>query len=283
VIDFPIIDSHVHFWNPANPAYAWLADAPALNRQFLPADYRTAAGQQQVDGIVFIECDSQQPQAEADWVTSLAADEPRIQGIVAQAAIENGAAVKDELAQLANNYLVKGIRRLIQSEPDPEFCIQPQFVSGVQLLAEFSLSFDLCIYHHQLANTTELVKQCPEVQFVLDHIGKPNIREQQFDPWKEQLTTLSELPNVACKVSGLVTEADMENWQPEDLRPYIAHVLEQFGFPRVMFGGDWPVVTLAGTLDRWMALLWSEVQGCSEHERRQLFHDNAIEFYRLRQ
>lgn len=280
-MDVPIVDTHVHFWDPGHLTYDWLAEAPALNRSFLPADYVPACGDKQVQRMVFVECDSQQPQQEADWVTSLAAAEPRIQGIVAKATLEDGTEAYDDLAKLAENSLVKGIRRLIQSEPDPDFCIQPQFVAGVKLLAEFNLSFDLCIYHQQLASTIQLVQQCPEVRFVLDHIGKPNIKEQQFDPWKAELTQLSQLPNVACKVSGLMTEADMEHWQPADLRPYIGHVLETFGFDRLMFGGDWPVATLAGTLDGWLDVLWSEVQGCSEGERKKLFHDNATDFYRL--
>ena len=187
----------------------------------------------------------------------------------------------DALDRLAEIPEVKGVRRMIQLEPDLEFCVRPEFVRGVQLLERYGLSFDICISHIQMANTIELVRQCPNVQFVLDHIGKPDIAAGLMEPWKAELAELARIPNVRCKLSGTVTEADHEGWTPNDLRPYIDHVVESFGFDRVMFGGDWPVVLLAAPYTRWVETLESALSGSSEDELRMVFRDNAIEFYRL--
>ena len=280
--NFPIVDTHVHLWDPEYLSYPWLEEVPALNRSFLLPDYRTAYGTLDIEAMVFLECDVHPDDGlkETEWVTVLAADEPRIKGIVAGAPLENGESARPVIEVLADNPLVKGVRRLIQSE-SIEFCVQPDFVKGVQILEEFGLSFDLCIYHPQLANTIELVKQCPNVQFILDHIGKPDIENQLFDPWKREIQTLAELPNTFCKISGMVTEASHENWTPADLKPYIEHVIECFGFDRVIYGSDWPVSTLAAEYQGWFATLNWAVEGCSDDERNRLFHDNAVGFYRL--
>ena len=280
--NFPIVDTHVHLWNPENLSYPWLEEIPALNRSFLLPDYRTAYGTLEIEAMVFVQCETHPDDGlkETEWVTALVADEPRIKGIVGWAPLENGDGARSVLEVLADNPLVKGVRRLIQSE-SLEFCVQPDFVKGIQMLEEFGLSFDLCIYHPQLANTIELVKQCPNVQFILDHIGKPDIENQNFEPWKREIQTLSELPNTFCKISGMVTEASHENWTPADLKPYIEHVIACFGFERVIYGSDWPVSTLATEYQRWFETLNWAVEGCSDDERSRLFHDNAVGFYRL--
>src|SRR4051812_47123449 len=156
--DFPLVDTHLHLWDLGHLRYPWLAGVPPLNRNHLIADFRRACGPVSVAKMVFVQCDCDpaQSQAEADWVTKLADVDPRIRGIVAQAALENGGAVEPDLARLAANPLVKGIRRLIQSESDDAFCLRPGFVDGVQRLHGHGLSFDLCISHRQLANTIKL-------------------------------------------------------------------------------------------------------------------------------
>ncbi|MGD8294733.1 MAG: amidohydrolase family protein, partial [Desulfobacterales bacterium] len=179
------------------------------------------------------------------------------------------------------NSLIKGIRRIIQFEEDIEFCLQPDFIKGVQLLADFNWSFDICIYHPQMANSIKLVKQCPNVQFILDHIGKPDIKNHLLQPWDSEIQQLAEFENVACKVSGIITEADHDNWKKEDLKPYFDHVIDCFGIDRVMFGGDWPVVTLAGSLQDWLETLEWAVTGFSQDEIKRLFCDNAKRFYRI--
>ena len=283
MIDFPVIDTHLHLWDPSHLRYAWLDDNALLNKPYLPENYRAACGPVPVEQMVFLqcECDFSQFMDEANWVTSLAKTDPRITGIVPWAPLEKGEAARADLEKLASNPLIKGIRRIIQFEPDQEFCLRPDFVRGVQLLPDYDLHFEICISHGQMANTIKMVKQCPDVQFILDHIGKPDIKNHLFEPWKENLRSLAAFPNVSCKMSGLVVEADMMNWTMEDLKPYIAHVLDCFGFGRVMFGGDWPVVLQASVYPRWVdALLWA-VAGSSEAELHKLFHDNAASFYRL--
>ena len=278
--NFPIVDTHVHLWDPGVLKYSWRDEMPSLNRPYLLADYRTAHGTIDIETMVFVQCDAEDGLKETEWVISLAKDEPKIKGIVAWAPLEKGEDTRSVLEKLADNQLVKGVRRLIQSE-SLEFCVQPDFIKGVQMLEEFGLSFDICIYHPQLTNTIQFVKQCPNVQFILDHIGKPDIKNQLFQPWKREIKALSELPNVFCKISGLVTEADVEKWTPTDLKLYIDHVIECFGFDRVMYGGDWPVLTQATDYPRWVDTLKWAVSGCSDDELRKLFHDNAIHFYRI--
>ncbi len=284
--DFFIIDTHVHLWDPKRLRYAWLSDAAELNRPFLPPDFHKACGDVRVEKIVFVQADCQPAQAvdELAWVASLAEANPIIAGAVAFAPLEKGDAAREDLDRLARDprhALLRGIRRLIQSEPDPRFCLRPEFVRGVQLLSTYDLSFDLCILHSQLENTTELVRKCPQVRFILDHIGKPDIRGHVLDPWRQHLRDMSKLPNVVCKISGLVTEADHSNWTREALRPYIDHVIECFGFDRVMFGSDWPVERLASDYPRWVETLEWAVDGATTAEKRKLFRDNAIAEYRL--
>ncbi len=278
-----IIDTHVHLWHPKQLRYPWLKELPALNRPYLLNDYSAAHENLAVESIVFVQCDTHPDDGlkEAAWVTSLVATEPRIEGIVAWAPLEEGEQVAPFIEKLAEEHLVKGIRRLIQGE-SVDFCIQPNFVNGVKTLARYGLSFDICIFHPQLANAIQLVEQCPNVQFILDHIGKPDIKNQLFTPWKQELKTLAEFPNVHCKISGMVTEADHETWTPADLQPYIDHVIECFGFNRVMYGSDWPVSTLASDYKRWVHTLQVAVAGCSDDELSKLFHDNAEIFYKLK-
>jgi L-fuconolactonase len=283
MIDFPIVDTHLHIWDPDNLNYPWLESVPLLNRAYLIDEYTRRCGDVQVEKMVFVQAEAifAQYQEEVDWVTSVAQKEPRIQGIVAWAPLENGDAADPELAALAENPLLRGIRRIIQFEEDIEFCLRPDFVRGVQLLPSHNMTFDICINHLQMANTIKMVEQCPEVTFILDHIGKPDIKNRVLEPWKSELRTLCGFPNVWCKMSGLVVEADMENWSREDLKPYIDHVIECFGFDRVMFGGDWPVILQAAEVPEWVEALQWAVSGCSNTELHKLFHDNAISFYRL--
>jgi len=283
VPDFPIVDTHLHVWDPENLSYPWLDDVPLLNKSYLLPDYDHACGPVQVERMVFVqaEADFSMFREETAWVSQLAQQDSRLQGIVAWAPLEKGEAVRDDLEALAQNPLVKGIRRIIQFEPDIEFCLHPDFVRGVRALSDYGLSFDICINHIQFANTLRMVDQCPNVRFILDHIGKPDISQQLMDPWKQQMQELAAFPNVCCKMSGLVTEADHQAWQPEDLRPYIDHVIACFGFDRTLFGGDFPVVLQASAYTRWVETLDWALAGCSESEKKQLYHDNAVAFYRL--
>ncbi|MCK6628974.1 MAG: amidohydrolase family protein [Anaerolineae bacterium] len=281
-MNYAVVDSHIHFWNPHELQYDWLAGVPAINRPFLPSDLAQQAGPVNLQKIVFVQCDCIPAHSfkEVEWVTGLAEEEPRIQAIVAFAPLEKGAAAREHLQALTAYPLVKGVRRLIQAE-EAGFCLQPDFVAGVQLLAEFNYSFDLCIFHYQLSDIIKLVEQCPQVSFVLDHLGKPAIKAHLLDPWREEIKILASFPHVTCKLSGAVTEADWQQWAPADLQPYIDHVVESFGPDRVMYGGDWPVSLLATTYQAWLKTLDAATGELSAAEKEKLFCQNACTFYKL--
>lgn len=284
MIDFPLVDTHLHLWDPARIDYPWLASVPPLNRPFLLPDYREACGGHAVEKMVFVQCEVafSQYRQEVEFATEHARIDPRLEAIVAWAPLENGDAARPEIQALAANPLVRGIRRIIQFEADPAFCLRPGFIAGVAALADYNLRFDLCIKGlEQTANTIQLVRHCPGVRFILDHIGKPFIDRREMEPWRSHLREFAAMENVSCKVSGLVVEADVQRWTPEDLRPYLHAVLEAFGPDRVMFGGDWPVVTQAATLERWIDTLDALTADLSGDERRKFFRENAVEFYRL--
>jgi len=281
--DFPIIDAHVHLTDVKNLGYAWTKSAPVLNRSVLPADLFKAAAPVAIEKFVFVEVDVDMPQhvAEAEWINGIAKSEPKLAGMVAALPLEQGNAVHADLEKIAGLKTARGIRRLIQNQPDPDFCIQPKFIEGLKLLAKHDLVFDICIFHHHLPNAIKMVRQCPEVRFVLDHIAKPAIKAGVSDPWRQHMKELAALPNVTCKISGVSTEADHKNWTREQLKPYVAHSIDTFGFERCMFGGDWHVLELAGTYPQWVEVVDWVIEGASADEKRKLYRDTATRVYRL--
>lgn len=282
--DLSVVDTHVHLWDLERTKYPWLEDLPQLHATHGLDEYDAALDEVPVEQFVFVECtvafDDEKSREEVAWVMSLAEEEPRLQGIVAHASLEKGAAVGAHLEWLATQPLVKGVRRLLQAEPEA-FFRQPAFVEGVQMLADFDFSFDLTVRAPQLPATIELVDRCPQVEFVLDHLGKPNIREQQFEAWSAPFEALANRPNVTCKVSGVLTEADQKNWTPETVQPYIEHAIQCFGFDRLMFGGDWPVVRLAATYPEWFDVIEAVLHDASAQQKDNLFRANAQRAYRL--
>ncbi len=283
MIDFPVVDTHVHLLDTTRFKYSWASGAPKLGRDWTIADLMAAARPYEIESFVFAEVDVDYPQhvEEAKWVQSLADGDTRLKGCVASLPMEQGLAIEPDMARLAKLPVMRGIRRLIQNQPDPEFVLKPDFLAAVKLLPKYNLSFDICIFHHQLPNTLKLVRQCPEVTFILDHIAKPGIKDGLVEPWKAQLRELAALTNVTCKLSGVTTEADHANWTREQLRPYIDHVIACFGFNRIMYGGDWPVAELAGKYTDWLEVLDWATSGCTPEEKRKLFRDNGKKAYRL--
>lgn len=278
----PFVDSHVHFWEPTRLQYDWLAALPAINHVYTPQRLEQALGGIPLRQMVFVQADcvAEQGLDEVAWVSELAQGEPRLAGIVAFAPLELGEGARGWLERLAAFPLVKGVRRLLQAEP-LGFARQREFVAGVRLLAQFGYSFDICIVHSQMADAVWLVEQCPEVRFVLDHLGKPGIAAGVWEPWATELARLAALPNVWCKLSGLVTEADHGSWRPADLQRYIDHALATFGPGRLMFGGDWPVLELATTYVGWWETAVSALAQLSEVEKGWVLGENGRLFYRL--
>jgi L-fuconolactonase len=280
---FSLVDAHVHWWDPERFRYEWLDGLPALNRAFLPGEYRNSSSAATVDKMVFVEsgCESKQSQAEVDWISGLATEEPRIKGIVAHAPLEKGANVRRDLEELTRRPLVKGVRRSLQGERDSEVFLCPEFIADVSLLEEFGFTFDVCIRHEQLRAATEMARRVPHVTFVLDHFGKPNVREGKIEPWAGDLKAFAMLPNTVCKISGLATEGDWQNWKPAGFKFYYEWALECFGFDRVLFSGDWPVVTLATSYQRWFDLIAEFCSSATEPDRIKLFRTNAERIYRV--
>lgn len=282
--DLPIVDSHVHLWDPERFRMAWLDGNAVLDKPYGLADYREHTAGVEIAAFVYLQVEVAPAYGllEAAWAAGRAAEDPRLRAIVAWAPTEFGEQSRAYLdALVATGPLVKGVRRLIQGEPDPAFCLRPRFVRGVQILADYGLSFDLCITHDQLPGTIGLVAQCPDIPFVLDHIGKPDIRAGLLDPWREQIAQLAAHPNVSCKLSGMVTEADHAAWTADDLAPYVAHIVATFGEDRIMYGGDWPVAFQASPYPRWVATLDALTADLAPAAQRKLWAENARRFYRL--
>jgi L-fuconolactonase len=284
VPDFPIIDAHVHLWDPPRFEIPWLNNVPVLNEMYVLEQYYDHTRGVEIEAFVYEEIDIAPDYRllEVREAAAYAKADPRLRGIVASAPLEYGDQVREFLkALVGESDLVRGVRRLLQDEQDNEYCLRPRFLRGVELLAEFDLSFDICIRHQQMPAVIEMVRRLPQIRFVLDHIGKPPIKAQQLDPWRDHISELASLPNVSCKISGVVTEADHEAWTIEHVAPYIQHVLDAFGEDRVMYASDWPVATQASTYQRWVETLDSITSDWSDAAKHKLWAENARAFYRL--
>lgn len=281
--EFPIVDAHVHLYDVERLRYGWMKAAPRIDRTHQMPEFDAARGAVAVERLVFVEvaADPGLHMEEARYAQGLAGSDPRLAALVVHAPLEKGGAVEADLNSLAALPGVRGVRRLIQSEPDPSVVLEPGFLAGLRLLPRFGFSFDLCVKHWQMTYAIELARRCPEVAFVLDHIGKPDIRNGLREPWWSQIAELAALPNVVCKISGVITEADHARWTPEDVTPYVARAIEVFGFERCLFGSDWTVSELTHAYPDGVAILDRIVAGASEAERRALYRDTAIRAYRL--
>ncbi|MDR2617289.1 MAG: amidohydrolase family protein [Treponema sp.] len=283
MLDFGIADAHLHLWDLDKLSYPWLKDNPFLNRTFALPEYNAACGGVRVDKMVFVQCeaDTSLYREEAAWVTGLAASDPRIAGIVPWAPLEKGEGAEEDLAEFAKNPLVKGIRRIIEFEPDMDFCLKPDFIAGLKLLPKYGFSFDININYRHNRNVLRMLEKIPPVPCILDHIGKPPIRDRKLEPWKTEIRRMAEFPNLYCKVSSLATEGDHKNWTIDDIRPFSDAVFEAFGFDRVVFAGDWPVSSQAASFTVCVETLLELVKGAGRQELYKLFRTNAENFYRI--
>lgn len=276
-----VIDSHAHFWDVDTLHYPWIAKGSPFDRSFHLADYQRASAEVPVRRMVFVECDAHArcSVAEAEWVAGLAQADPRIQAIVARVSFldDEWLATLDRLAAMP---LVRGIRDNIQDKP-AGFAVQDRFVAGVREVHARGLHFELCLKHPQIGETIELVRACPDGQFVLDHCAKPGIAAGLREPWHSDMRELAALPNVVCKISGLITEADWEKWVPDEILWYARASAEAFGPERIVFGSDWPVSEVAGGFMAWFRLTQALTANWSEVDAERFFWRNAERVYRL--
>ena len=277
-----IVDTHQHLWDKDLFHYAWLGPLPKLDRSFRLSDYRDAARGLEIDKTVFVECDVDESQMmdEASHILQVADDSGScIAGVVASGRPEHDG-FKAHLDALAPHPKVKGVRRILHTGPD-EVGQGKMFIENVARLGEYRLSFDICVLARQLPVAINLVSKCPDVAFILDHCGVPDVKGRVFDPWRDHIRQLAKFPNVACKISGLVAYADPVDWKAEDLDQFVDHVINSFGWDRVIFGSDWPVCNLTASYKEWVQTLFRLTHSAGEANQRKLFSENAIRIYRL--
>ncbi len=273
------IDAHQHFWHYDPAEYSWIgAGMEVLKRDHLPGDLAPLLHAAGLDGSVAVQ--ARQSVEETRWLLELAAREPAIKGVVGWVDLRSADAGRD-LERLVVDAKLRGVRHVVQDEPDDEFMLRPDFLRGLSVLAEFGLSYDLLVFPRQLPAACRVVERLPQQRFVVDHIAKPLIREGRLEPWATDLRRLAALPNVMCKVSGLVTEASWQGWRAEDFAPYLDVVFEAFGPGRIMFGSDWPVCTLAAGYQQVVGLVAGYVASLPPAEQAGVWGSNAVRFYGL--
>jgi predicted TIM-barrel fold metal-dependent hydrolase len=277
-----IVDTHQHLWDLDLFRYSWLDSLPKLNRSFRMADYLAAAKGLNVVKSVHLEADVDEPYMldETRHLIALA-DQPDnpLEGIVACGRPER-ADFKAYLDKIADRPKLKGIRRVLHTQPD-EVGRGPVFIKNVAALSGYGLSFDICVLARQLPIAINLVASCPDVIFILDHCGIPQVKEKNLDPWRSHIAEIAKFPNVSCKISGLVAYADPETWTAEDLRPFVEHVIGTFGWDRVLFGSDWPVCTLSASFQQWVEALQAITESAGQANQGKLFFHNAVRVYKL--
>ena len=277
-----IIDTHLHLIDLSALRYPWLAGAPQLNRDFSQEDYAVEARRAGIEAALHMEVDVDPADIEAETahVKTLA----RRPGSLLRGAI---AAARPEeegfpayLERVRADPFVKGFRRVLHVAPDG-VCEGALFRRNIRRLAGTGLTFDLCVLPRQHAGAMALIDLAPDVQFVLDHCGVPDIKTGEEHPWREQIAEIARRPNVVAKISGVVAYADPAGWTVETLRPYVEHVISAFGWDRVVWGSDWPVCTLGGGLSTWVAATHALIAGASREEREKLFCGNARRLWKL--
>jgi len=272
------VDAHQHFWRYTEEEFGWINDGmSAIRRDFLPGDLVPLIDQAQVDATVAVQ--ARQSLEETQWLLDLAEEHEWIAGVVGWVPLTDPR-VELTLDQLSENAKLKGVRHVLQGEPD-DYMAREDFNAGVALLRRFSLTYDVLVLEHQLPAAIKFVDRHPRQPFVLDHVAKPRIAAGELEPWARHIREMARRPHVACKLSGMVTEADFNTWTVEDLKPYVETVLEAFGPGRVLFGSDWPVCTVAASYARWIAVVEECMPGLSENERGLILGRNAASAYRL--
>jgi L-fuconolactonase len=270
-------DAHQHYWRYDAADYAWIDDAMApIRRDCLPPQ---ALEEMQRAGVgAAIAVQARQTLGETRWLLDLAAQYPWIAGVVGWIDLQQD--VDAQLAPFAGETALVGVRHIVQAEADG-FLERPAFLAGVGRLERFALAYDILVYARQLPTAVAFARRFPRQRFVLDHLGKPDVRGGQFADWRRHLSDMAALPNVWCKLSGLVTEADWRSWTAGQLRPYLDAALDTFGPSRLMMGSDWPVCLVAAPYADVVGLVADAVADCSADERRDILGGNAERFWGL--
>jgi L-fuconolactonase len=273
------VDAHQHFWVYTPEEYEWIDESMgALRRDFLPSDL-----QPELDGSGFhgsVAVQARQTLEETRWLLELAERSPSIIGVVGWVDLRSSE-VRSQLRLFAQNPKLVGIRHIVQAEPDDRFLMQPDFLRGIAVLEEFDLAYDILIYTKHLPVACEFVERFPRQRFVLDHLAKPPIKSGEIDSWAEWIRRLAAFPNVFCKLSGLVTEADWQHWKPEQIAPYLDVAFESFGGDRLMIGSDWPVCLVAAPYARTIGVVQDYVGRQKPEWRDGVLGENAKRFWRL--
>jgi len=273
------IDAHQHFWLYHPVEYDWIDDSmSALRRDFLPADLKPEIESSGFHGSIAVQ--ARQTLEETHWLLELADRSQSILGVVGWADLRS-TDIRSQLKNLTRNPKLVGIRHIVQSEPDDRFLLQPEFLRGIAALEEFNLAYDILIYTRHLAVAAEFVKKFPRQRFVLDHLAKPPIKSGSISAWADGIRLLSEFPNVLCKLSGLVTEADWKHWKPEQIVPYLDIAFESFGPDRLMIGSDWPVCLVAASYAQTVEVVKTYLQEKGPEDREAVLGGNAQRFWHL--
>lgn len=283
-ISVPILDTHQHLIYPDKFPCSWADGIPEISKKaFQYDDYLAAVKGTPIAESIFMETAVDDPfwPEEARFVHSLA-DQPDsvIKGIISSCRPEQGFGFEAFVESALAPRLV-GFRRVLHVEPD-ELSQRPSFVANVRALEKYGLTFDICVLARQIPLATRLARECPRVQFILDHCGVPDVASGRLDPWRKHIREIANLPNVACKVSGVVAYCAPSEVSAEAIRPYVEHCLEQFGWDRVVWGSDWPVCTMRASLQRWVEITNLLIATADEGDMRKLARDNAIRIYRLK-
>ncbi|MBB1250039.1 amidohydrolase family protein [Rhizobium sp. G21] len=277
-----IIDTHLHIVDQQALTYPWLAEAGPLNRNALYEDYAREARRLGIEAVLHMEVDvaEEDIEKESDYVASMAArDGSLLVGAIAACRPESAdfAAYFDRARQ---NPVIKGFRRVLHVMPD-ELSEGAVFRDNISRLKGTGLTFDLVVKPHQLKKAAALADLNPDVQFILDHCGVPDIKGGGYDLWRNEMTEVAKRPNITGKLSGIVAYTDTETWTLDDIRPYAEHTIGSFGFDRMVWGSDWPVCTLAGTLSTWVAATHALLEGVSAEDKAKLLSGNARRIWRL--
>jgi L-fuconolactonase len=274
------IDAHQHFWIYDSREYEWIDDSmAALRRDFLPHDLKPELDQAGFQGSVAVQ--ARQTTEETRWLLQLAASSPFILGVVGWVDLQSPD-VRSQLREFSQNPKLVGVRHVVQGEPDERFMLRPEFLRGIAALEEFDLAYDILIYTRHLTVAAEFVRQFPRQRFVLDHLAKPPIKDGSLQPWARGVEELAAFPNVMCKLSGMVTEADRQHWRPEHMAPYLDVAFKCFGPERLMIGSDWPVCSVAAPYSRAMSVVKDYLARCSAADQEAVLGGNAQRFWKLK-